>query len=191
MLEGIQLTKREKSLYLAAYELFREKGITDTAINDIVKKADVAKGTFYTYFKNKGDILERITLNKSMGVLHEAMTATEKEDFELFNEKLLFFIDYIVKYFEEDPIMLKLIYKNLSWGLFRKVRPQYKEMDEIYQMFKNEYEDSEMTELEIESRLLIIVDLVGSVCYNSIILDEPANIDEMRPILLHTVENII
>lgn len=191
MLEGIQLTKREKSLYLAAYELFREKGITDTAISDIVKKAGVAKGTFYTYFKNKGDILEKITLNKSMRVLHEAMMATENKEFELFNEKLLFFIDYIVQYFEKDPIMLKLIYKNLSWGLFKKVRPQYKEMDEIYKMFKNKYENSDMTELEIESRLLFIIDLVGSVCYNSIILDEPASIDEMRPILLDTVENII
>ena len=52
MIEGIGLTVRERALYLAAYELFTEKGITETAISDIVKKAGVAKGTFYTYFEN-------------------------------------------------------------------------------------------------------------------------------------------
>lgn len=191
MFEGIEQTRREKALYLAAYELFTEKGITNTAINDIVTKAGVAKGTFYTYFKNKEDLLERIILNKSMKVLHEAMLATKVEELESFNEGLLNFVNYIIQYFEEDPIMLKLIHKNLSWGVLRKVRPNYKEMNDIYLMFKSEYEKEGMTDLEIESLLFIIIDLVGSICYHSIILEEPAPIDQMRPILFKTIENII
>ena len=191
MIEGIEFTVREKALYLAAYELFTEKGITETAINDIVKKAGVAKGTFYTYFKNKEDILERIILNKSMKVLDEAMTVTKEQEVADFNERLFLFIYYIIKYYKKDPLMLKLIHKNLSWGLFRKTRPHYQEMDAIYLMFKKEYQDKNMTELEIESLLFMIVDLVGSVCYHSIISEEPAPIDEMKPILFKTVENII
>src|SRR5690625_2709393 len=105
MIEGIGFTVREKALYLAAYELFTEKGITETAISDIVKKAGVAKGTFYTYFKNKEDILERLILNKSMKVLDEAMTITKEQEVADFNEKLFLFIDYIIEYFKKDPLM--------------------------------------------------------------------------------------
>ncbi|MEG2074596.1 MAG: TetR/AcrR family transcriptional regulator, partial [Angelakisella sp.] len=42
--------KREK-LERAGYDLFLSKGIHDTSIDDIVKGASVAKGTFYLYFK--------------------------------------------------------------------------------------------------------------------------------------------
>ncbi|MEY8291595.1 TetR/AcrR family transcriptional regulator [Carnobacteriaceae bacterium 52-44] len=191
MIEGIGFAVREKALYLAAYELFTEKGITETAISDIVKKAGVAKGTFYTYFKNKEDILERLILNKGMKVLDEAITVTKEQEIEGFSERLFSFIDYIIEYFKKDPLMLKLIHKNLSWGILRKGRPHYEEMDAIYLMFKKEYEDKNMTELEIESKLFMVVDLVGSVCYHSIIFEEPASIDQMKPILFKTVENII
>lgn len=191
MVGSIHLTVREKALHLAAYELFTEKGFADTAISDIVKKAGVAKGTFYTYFKNKEDLLERIILNKGMNVLDEAMRVTQDENFESFDEKLFCFISYIIEYFERDPLMLKLIHKNLSWGVLRKVRPIHEEMDAIYLMFQSEYRDQGLTVLEIESRLFMIIDLVGSVCYHSIILEEPAPIEEMKPILFKTIENII
>src|SRR5699024_11208478 len=86
MIEGIGFTVREKALYLAAYELFTEKGITETAISDIVKKAGVAKGTFYTYFTNKEDIVERLILNKSMKVLDEAMMISKELEVVDFND---------------------------------------------------------------------------------------------------------
>ncbi len=191
MIEGIGLTVRERALYLAAYELFTEKGITETAISDIVKKAGVAKGTFYTYFENKEDILERIVLNKGMKVLDEALIATKEKNINDFSEGLFCFIDYIIEYFRKEPLMLKLIHRNLSWGILRRRRTHYEEMDAIYLMFKKEYQDKNMTELEIESLLFIIVDLVGSICYHSIVFSEPAPIDEMKPILFKTIENII
>ena len=136
MIEGIGLTVRERALYLAAYELFTEKGITETAISDIVKKAGVAKGTFYTYFENKEDILERIVLNKGMKVLDEALIATKEKNINDFSEGLFCFIDYIIEYFRKEPLMLKLIHKNLSWGILRRRRTHYEEMDAIYLMFK-------------------------------------------------------
>lgn len=75
MVSKIEANKRKKemSLYTAAYDLFTEKGIKDTAISDIVKKAGVAKGTFYLYFKDKYDVLDKIILNKSTKVLSEAI----------------------------------------------------------------------------------------------------------------------
>ena len=48
--------KKREDLLHAAYELFTSKGVFDTSISDIVKKANMAKGTFYLYFKDKYDM---------------------------------------------------------------------------------------------------------------------------------------
>lgn len=50
-----QNTKRK--LVSTALELLKEKGFDAINVEDITKKAGVAKGTFYTYFKRKEDIV--------------------------------------------------------------------------------------------------------------------------------------
>ena len=46
------LKTREK-LVKSANKIISKKGINNTSVEDITKDACVAKGTFYTYFKNK------------------------------------------------------------------------------------------------------------------------------------------
>ena len=50
-----QETKRK--LIIAGLELIKENGFNAINVEDITKKAGVAKGTFYTYFKRKEDIV--------------------------------------------------------------------------------------------------------------------------------------
>ncbi len=183
--------QKEKSLYAAAYDLFTTKGIHDTAISDIVKKAGVAKGTFYLYFKDKYDILDKIILDKSSQVLSEAITETKNQGFTEFERELLYFINYIIEYFKKDRLMLKLIYKNLSWGVFKKAYRDYEEIQEIYLMFERGYKNTSLPNEYIEKVLFMIMELTGSICYSSIILNEPDNIDEMKPILFNTIKKII
>ena len=45
-----KLQKKER-LFNSGFELFMNKGINNTSIQDITDKADVAKGTFYLYYK--------------------------------------------------------------------------------------------------------------------------------------------
>lgn len=49
-----------KKLIKAALNIAREKGFDVINVEDITQKACVAKGTFYTYFKRKEDILIEI-----------------------------------------------------------------------------------------------------------------------------------
>ncbi len=58
-------------------------------------------------------------------------------------------------------------------------------------MFERGYEDSSIPKEEVEKILFMIVELTGSVCYSCIILNEPANIDEMKPILFKTIKKMI
>lgn len=62
------MNKRQKSaietkrkLISAGLELIKEKGFDAINVEDITKKAGVAKGTFYVYFKRKEDIVMEIS----------------------------------------------------------------------------------------------------------------------------------
>src|SRR2546421_10207662 len=43
--------------FRAALKLFSEKGLAETAVEDITNAADVGKGTFFNYFPSKEHIL--------------------------------------------------------------------------------------------------------------------------------------
>jgi len=94
---GNKKKKKESELYSAAYELFTTKGINKTVIDDIVKKAGVAKGTFYLYFKDKYDIFHKLILNKSNELIKKAINETKEQNIEEFEDKILYFIAYIIK----------------------------------------------------------------------------------------------
>ena len=53
--------ERRQEFVDAAEKLFRENGIVDTTVNNIVKELNVAKGLFYYYFKSKDDVIDAIS----------------------------------------------------------------------------------------------------------------------------------
>lgn len=187
---------KRNNLFNAAYELFIIKGINNTAIDDIVKKAGVAKGTFYLYFKDKYDIVDKIILEKSAYIIEEAFEETEKrkDEFSNFVDKTIFFIDYIIEYLKDNRLILKFLYKNLSRFMYKNnflnneknVRLKTLVDDFIISLKENNY-----TEDEAKKTLFIIVELTSSICYSSIILEEPDTIDNMKPELLKTIRKIL
>lgn len=57
--------KMRERLITAALGIFAEKGLHDTAIDDVIKAADVSRGTFYKYFRTHEDLLEAISASMS------------------------------------------------------------------------------------------------------------------------------
>jgi len=57
---------RRKQLINVAIKIFAKKGYSAASVNDIVKRARVARGTFYLYFKDKADILAAVLGNYRM-----------------------------------------------------------------------------------------------------------------------------
>ncbi len=51
---------RREDILKAAIGIFSHKGYHDTSISDIIKKAGIARGTFYLYFENKRQIFNSI-----------------------------------------------------------------------------------------------------------------------------------
>jgi AcrR family transcriptional regulator len=49
--------RKRRRILRAAHELFLKQGYRKTSIDDVARKAEVAKGTVYLYFENKGQLL--------------------------------------------------------------------------------------------------------------------------------------
>lgn len=52
--------ERREQVLRSAIEVFAQKGYHATSIGDIIKRAAIARGTFYLYFENKRQIFEAI-----------------------------------------------------------------------------------------------------------------------------------
>ena len=76
----IEINKAEKEARLIneGFNLFITQGINNTSVQDIVDKANVAKGTFYLYFKDKYELRDRIIKYKSQKLFNEALKNLEK-----------------------------------------------------------------------------------------------------------------
>ena len=55
-----RLEAREEAILAAAASLFSESGVDGTRMAEIARKADVAEGTVYLYYKNKHELLEAV-----------------------------------------------------------------------------------------------------------------------------------
>jgi len=67
-------TERTDVILSGAAKLFRDKGIADASIDQIVSAAGIAKGTFYLYFKSKDALVEKLA-----GRLVERMVEAAKD----------------------------------------------------------------------------------------------------------------
>lgn len=185
---------KEKELLLAAYSLFLEKGFEKTSIDDIAKNAGVAKGTFYLYFNDKHDILNKLILQKSNEIIKEALAKTNALGSEDYRERTLFFIEHIIDYLKNNESLLKLINKNISWGLYRKaiMKPEaYNEVKKVLDLFINNLTNEGMNKEDAEMTLFMIFELVGSVCFTTIILKEPVDIERIKPLLFKKILSMI
>lgn len=180
-------------LYDSAYELFTSKGVHATVIDEIVKRAGVAKGTFYLYCKDKYDLVDKVIVRKSSLILDRALKAlAEKKQAESldFQQSVVFFVDYLIQVFRDDSRFLELIFKNLSLGLYEELF-HCREMESTREAFVQNFMLNGGTSEAAGKRLYLIVCMVGVVCYNSIVLGIPYRFDEIQPELYRSVEGIL
>ncbi|BBF43900.1 transcriptional regulator, TetR family [Lachnospiraceae bacterium KM106-2] len=184
---------KKDTLYRSSFELFTQKGFHKTSISDIVQKAGVAKGTFYLYFRDKFDVRNKLISHKSSVLFQNAYNALDKDEIVDFSEQLVFVVDHIINQLTQDKELLTFITKNLSWGVFKSALLHPKE--EIGLDFKEYYTELiEHSPLQFENpevMLYMIIELVSSNIYSSILYSEPIPIAELKPYLYRTIRDII
>lgn len=190
------LKKLEKKMKIldTAFSLFRDSSVNSTAIDDIVKAAGIARGTFYLYFKDKSDLLEQIILYKSTEYMKEILRETflsEKSDnadfFEMIREFLNYFIDFMIKNREILPVMTKNIsscLKNIPEFFDAEIYSIYEKLIEKMISLGYTAEGAHMT-------AFIVIDMTGSVCSDAILYEKPYPIERIRQTVVNSAIMLI
>lgn len=184
---------KEHSLLKTAFEFFTTKGFSKTSISDIADKAGVAKGTFYLYFKDKYDIRNKLVSHKSSQLFRNAMDKLEPNLSTLeFEEKIIAIVDNIINQLNENQSLLTFISKNLSWGIFKNALTSNEtEGINFIEIYHNMLDEAPYNFKDPEIMLFMIIELVSSTCYSSILYNEPCGLDELKPHLYETIKAII
>lgn len=106
--KGKKAEKTKQSIIKAARELFDEKGIMKTSVNDIVKRVNIAKGTFYLYFETKDDVVRAIILEilDPVGRMLQSLPSMPVS-----MEALAAFIDGITEALKERANFLRMMHQ--------------------------------------------------------------------------------
>lgn len=188
--------EKERKLLNTALHLFTEKGIKKTSIQDIVHEAGIAKGTFYLYFKDKYELQDVLIAKESHKLFKDALKDLRKKDITDLSDQVIFIIDSVLNKLTKNPTLLKFISKNLSWGIYSKtIRKVYEDSGEdedgIYKLFLKGVKENNIPLKNPDVTLFMIIELVSSTCFNSILYGEPLPIDEYKPILYDTIKKLI
>lgn len=184
---------KENNLLQAAFNLFTKEDINNVSVNDIVKNAGVAKGTFYLYFKDKFQIRDILIQKEARRLFAEAHEQLEKNDIRDFEDSVIFLINQVLIRLETNPLILKFLERNLSWGVFHDQLKTAMDEDSfnIINEFKKNAQDSHYEFENPEVILYIIIELAGSTCYNSILHNQPLPIQDYKPILFNSIRAIL
>ena len=190
---GKKLEKKMKIID-TAFSLFREHSVNATAIDDIVKAAGIARGTFYLYFKDKSDLLEQIILYKSTeymkAVLKSTLSDPLSEDVD-FYERVRVFLNCYIDFLIENKEILPVMSKNLSSCI--KHLPEFydSEIAEIYKSLIDRMTELGYTPETAHITTLIVVDMTGSVCSDAIMYEKPYTIEKIRDIVVSSAISVI
>ncbi|MDE6232771.1 MAG: TetR/AcrR family transcriptional regulator [Lachnospiraceae bacterium] len=191
----LEINKKQKkdALLESAFSLFTSKGIQKTSISDIVEKSGVAKGTFYLYFKDKYDIRNMLISHKASRLFHNADQALMDENIDNITERIIFLADHIINQLCENKVLLSFISKNLSWGIFKSalITPGDDSDINFYNIYQKLIYNAECQFKDPEIMVFMLIELISSTCYSSILYDEPVPIDKLKPYLFDSIRDII
>ena len=187
---------KKQRLLDTAFSLFTDKGIKNTSIQDIVDNANVAKGTFYLYFKDKYELQDILIATKSEKLFNDALHELRKNYIQNFADQIIFIINYVIDELKRTPLLLKFISKNLSWGVYNKSIIKLYENGEneetsFYNLFLKGVKENNIKLDNPEVALFMIIELVSSTCFASILEKRPLPIDEYKPYLYNAIRQFI
>lgn len=191
-----EINDKQNRLLEHAFKLFTKKGVKDTSIQEIVDNAEVAKGTFYLYFKDKYEIRDVLISKKSMKLFNNALRDLRKTYIKDLSEQVVFIVDHVINALVRNPLLLKFISKNLSWGIYNQtVQKIYEtnseEKNGVLQLFLKGIEENNIKLANPEVTLYMIIELVSSTCFNSILYSNPLPIEEFKPFLYDAIRKLI
>ena len=154
--EVSQLNKEERIIE-SSIEVFLEKGIEKATVSAIVKRAEIAQGTFYLYFDSKLSVMPKIAEVMVEKMLEELSQNVSGDSIE---EEIKSVIDTIFNITKEYKSLTTLIYSGLTQtqyvGDWEKIyAPLYDFIEQLLIPHKKNGEIRETVNTAFISKILI------------------------------------
>lgn len=185
--------KKKNAIVDSAFSLFIQNGINETSIAEIMKKAELAKGTFYLYFKDKYDVRDYLIRRKAAQIFDKARVALVESEMKDFEEQIIFLVDHILNQLDDNKMLLKFISKNLSWGIFtHALESTPMESGETAVLFvKQLFDRADRKFRNPEMLMFMIVELVNSTAHNVILYKQPVELPQLKQELYPMIRQLI
>lgn len=185
--------EKKRRILESAYQLFQKNNVYNTAVDDIVKAAGIARGTFYLYFRDKSDLMEQLLFFKSAESMKAVMVdfharADACENLEDYARAFIArFIDFLLS--QKD--VLAVIEKNIS-ACMRYLPEFYDEetktlYNSIVERFVNAGEPADA----VNKKIYMAVELICTVCADAILYHRPFAIETIREPLTEAAIGIL
>lgn len=130
---------KKESILEGAYESFVNFGYKGTTMDKVAKLANVGKGTIYTFFDTKEELLEEIVRNH-LKELKEVAENVEDKSLSL-EENLERILYGIFKFKKENQLIIKLIQEEKTLGTKEVKELLFKIDEEIIGYIKAKIQD--------------------------------------------------
>ncbi|EMF82347.1 transcriptional regulator, TetR family [Leptospira weilii serovar Topaz str. LT2116] len=168
----------QKRIFLAAVEIFAQKGFSATTTGEIAKKAGVAEGLIFKYFKSKKELLlslvlpiledfiAPISLKRLQTIFTQEFSTLEEFLTAIFEERVAFIVKnrHLVRIIFQEAFITFEIQAVLKRVFKEKLAPKFKEC------LKNFQERGMIAELPIDSVIRFIAsNLAGYVLFTEVL----------------------
>ncbi len=190
-----KITKKKNEKYTkildTALGLFEKNGTHLVSIDEIVKGAGVAKGTFYLYFKDRYDLISTLIIEKASKYMSLLSDEYKPRDFGDVSTSVRHYIEYISDFLQKNKTLCILIEKNLNTCVNAVAQTKEGPIKELYEKIFSELINCGVSEAEARAKLYLYIELIVSSCCNAIIRETPYTIEELKPHLCQIIESSI
>lgn len=191
----IQENKQHKmdQLIQAASTLFTEKGMDLVSVSEIARKAGVAKGTFYLYFKDKEHLRDHILSRESLKLFQRADARLRLHPQPDFNTSIIYLIEQVLLQLQASASLVHFIRHSLSYALLHTSLQEIMDSDK-FDLSKRFVELAAQFGLQLEEpdkTLFMIVELAGGTCYSCLVEERPDTLEATKPVLFKAIEAIL
>ena len=123
----------------------------------------------------------------------QAYNALQESGITDFEERIIFIMDHVLDELAANKGLLSFIYKDLSWAVFKRAltNPLADTDVDFGAVYQQMIEDSGGKIRDPEVMLFLIIELIGSTGYSSIMYDDPVSLKDLKPHIEQTVRQII
>ena len=184
---------KKNALLSHAFSLFMNKGIPNTTISDITEHAGVGKGTFYFYFRDKDDLIEKLIAQKAAQLLTHSLTESQKKEALSVEDSFVFIANDLIEQLMNDSMLLRFLNKNLNYGIYKNAMER-EDVKEEFDLIAKFYEIIKKDGSEWNDPMLMlytVVELVSSTCHSIILEQQPVDYEHYKPYLEACIRSIV